>query len=95
MRIGIHPPPEEHHDHAGSTSLGRRLRHGDARRSHGATGHRVLRDGNDLLVLLEFPDSAAAQSFQSDPSLREALAHAGIQGAPDICLRSEAELVRY
>jgi hypothetical protein len=69
--------------------------HGDARRSHGATGHRVLRDGNDLLVLLEVPDSAAAQSFQSDPSLREALAHAGIQGAPDICLRSEAELVRY
>ena len=70
-------------------------RHDAARRSHGATGHRVLRDGNDLLVLIEFPDTAAAQAFQSDPSLRAAMQNAGVQGAPDISLRAEAEQVQY
>ncbi len=69
--------------------------HSDVRRSHGATGHRVLRDGNDVLVLVEFPDAGAAQSFQSDTSLRAALQGAGIQGAPDISLRTEAEQVQY
>jgi hypothetical protein len=69
--------------------------HGEIRRSHGATGHRVLRDGNDILVLLEFPDEAAAQSFQADTSLRAALQEAGVQGPPDVSLRTEAEQVRY
>jgi uncharacterized protein (DUF1330 family) len=69
--------------------------HGGARQSHGATGHRVLRDGNDLLVLVEFPDADAARSFQSDATLRLALSEAGIQGAPDISLRTEAEQVQY
>jgi hypothetical protein len=70
-------------------------KHDAARRSHGATGHRVLRDGNDLLVLIEFPDAAAAQAFQSDPALRTAMQDAGVQGAPDISLRAEAEEVQY
>jgi hypothetical protein len=69
--------------------------HSDIRRSHGATGHRVLRDGDDVLVLVEFPDVAAAQSFQSDSSLRVALQQAGIQGPPDVSLRTEAEQVQY
>jgi hypothetical protein len=69
--------------------------HANARRSHGATGHRVLRDGNDLLVLIEFPDASAAQAFQSDPALRTAMQDAGVQGAPDISLRAEAERVQY
>jgi uncharacterized protein (DUF1330 family) len=69
--------------------------HDSGRRGHGATGHRVLRDGNDLLVLIEFPDAAAAQAFQSDPALRTAMQNAGVQGAPDISLRAEAEQVRY
>lgn len=64
-------------------------------RSHGATGHRVLRDGDDVLVLLEFPDASAAESFKADPSLRTALQNAGVQGVPDISMRTEAELVRY
>ncbi len=69
--------------------------HAGVRRSHGATGHRVLRDGNDVLVLLEFPDASSAESFQSDQTLRTALQHAGVQGTPDISVRSEAEQVRY
>ena len=69
--------------------------HASIRRDHGATGHRVLRDGNDVLVLVEFPDAGAAQSFQSDPTLREALQNAGIEGPPDISLRTEDEQVQY
>ena len=69
--------------------------HAGVRRSHGATGHRVLRDGNDLLVLLEFPDASAAEAFQSDQTLRTAFQNAGVQGAPDISMRTEAEQVRY
>ena len=69
--------------------------HAGARLSHGATGHRVLRDGNDLLVLLEFPNDAAAQAFRADQSLRTAMEKAGVQGAPDITVRTEAEQVRY
>jgi len=69
--------------------------HGSVRRSHGAIGHRVLRDGNDILVLLEFPDDAAAEAFQSDPSLRTAMQNAGVVAAPDISLRTEAEQVAY
>ncbi len=70
-------------------------KHDAARRSHGATGHRVLRDGNDLLVLIEFPDAAAAQAFQADPSLRTAMQNAGVQGAPDITVRVEADRAQY
>ena len=69
--------------------------HGEVRRTHGSTGYRVLRDGNDILVLLEFPDDSAAAAFQADPSLRTAMDKAGVQGAPDISLRTESELVRY
>lgn len=69
--------------------------HDQVRRSHGATGHRVLRDGNDLLVLLEFPSDSAAAAFQADPSLGAAMAKAGVQGAPDISVRTESDQVRY
>ena len=69
--------------------------HGEARRRHGSTGHRVLRDGNDLLILLEFPSESAATAFSSDPSLRTAMEKAGVQGAPDISIRTESEQVSY
>jgi len=69
--------------------------HEKARRSHGATGHRVLRNGDDVLVLIEFPDEASAQSFQSDPSLPEVMARAGVIGAPDISMRSQTSQVQY
>ena len=69
--------------------------HEPVRRSHGATGHRVLRNGNDVLVLIEFPDAAGAQSFGADPSLREAMDRGGVVGAPDISLRTEASKAQY
>ena len=69
--------------------------HESARRHHGATGHRVLRDGNDILVLIDFdtPDQAAA--FSADPALKEAMANAGVTSAPDITVREDAEGLRY
>lgn len=69
--------------------------HADVRRSHGATGHRVLRDGNHLLVLIDFPDSAAATAFQADPSLREAMDRAGVVTAPDITVWTDVSEERY
>ena len=69
--------------------------HEKVRRSHGATGHRVLRDGNDILVLVEFPDATSAQSFQSDPSLGQVMAESGILGAPDITVRTQTSVEQY
>ena len=69
--------------------------HEKVRRSHGATGHRVLRDGDDVLVLVEFPDTASAQSFRSDPTLREVMTAAGVIGAPEITLRTQTSLEQY
>lgn len=69
--------------------------HDQNRRGHGSTGYRVLQDGNNVLALIEFPDAAAAASFQSDPSLREVMAKAGVVGAPDISLWSESSEDRY
>jgi hypothetical protein len=69
--------------------------HEKVRRSHGATGYRVLRDGNDLLVLIEFSDAAGADAFQADPSLKEAMHTAGVVGTPDISIRTEAGQEQY
>lgn len=69
--------------------------HDQARRSHGSTGYRVLQDGNSVLALIEFPDAAAAQAFQTDPKLGEIMASAGVIGAPDISTWSEASREMY
>ena len=69
--------------------------HEKVRRSHGATGHRVLRDGTDVLVLVEFPDDASADAFRTDPTLREVMSAAGVIGAPDITLRTQTSLEQY
>ena len=69
--------------------------HEATRRTHGATGHRVLRDGNDLLVLIDFPDAASAQAFTSDPALATAMHNGGVQGAPDVSVRTEASRAQY
>jgi hypothetical protein len=69
--------------------------HDEGRRSHGATGHRVLRDGNSVLALIEFPDTAAAQAFSADPALRAAMQDAGVIGAPEISLWSETSQEQY
>jgi heme-degrading monooxygenase HmoA len=69
--------------------------HADVRRSHGATGHRVLRDGQDVLVLIDFDSKEQAGAFTADPSLKAAMASAGVTGAPDIAIREEAEGLTY
>ena len=69
--------------------------HDAARRSHGSTGYRVLQDGNSVLALIEFPDAASAQAFQTDPSLGEVMDKAGVVGAPDISIWSEAYQEQY
>jgi hypothetical protein len=69
--------------------------HDAARRSHGSTGYRVLQDGNSVLALIEFPDAASAQAFQTDPKLGDAMARAGVIGAPDISTWSEASREMY
>jgi hypothetical protein len=65
--------------------------HSDVRKSHGATKDRVFRDGNDVLVLIDFPDEALVQKFLVDSSLAEAKERGGVQGAPEIRFLSEVE----
>jgi hypothetical protein len=55
----------------------------------------VLQDGNSVLALIEFPDAASAQAFQTDPKLGEVMAGAGVIGAPDISTWSEASKEMY
>jgi hypothetical protein len=69
--------------------------HDEARRAHGATAHRIVRDGNLVTALVDFPDSATAESFIEDPSLRDAMAHAGVAGAPSIKYNEDIENVTY
>jgi hypothetical protein len=69
--------------------------HDDGRRDHGATGYRVLRDGDVVLALIEFPDAASAQAFKTDPRLREVMDKAGVIGTPDVSIWSEAEREQY
>ena len=57
------------------------------RAQHGCTGQRVMRlpdDGNGLFITHDFPTVEQAESFAHDPSLREAMGRAGVQGAPRI-----------
>lgn len=65
------------------------------RRGHGAIGHRVLSNGNDALVLVDFPDESSARAMQSDPALRAAFQEAGLQGPPDMRIWTESEQAQY
>ncbi len=69
--------------------------HEGVRRGHGATGHRVLRDGQDVLVLIDFDTQEQAGAFTADPSLKQAMANATVAGTPDITIREETEGLRY
>jgi hypothetical protein len=69
--------------------------HAKVRRGHGSTGHQVLRDGNDVLALLEFPDASSAQAFQQDPSLGEAMQRAGVVSKPEVSVWSQVDEETY
>lgn len=64
--------------------------HASVRSGHGATAQRVLHDGNNILVLIDFPDAASAQAFMADPSLHDAMSEGGVIGAPDVSVLVEA-----
>jgi quinol monooxygenase YgiN len=72
--------------------------HGAVRRSHGALGHRLYRvagDPQDVVIVNTFRDAAGAQAFMNDPSLPEAMQRAGVEGAPQITVAEQAEIVDY
>ena len=67
--------------------------HGAVRKGHGTTGETVLRDAgdpNEVLVLTYWPSGTEAQAFLGDPSLKDAMARAGVVGAPRIEVYEEA-----
>jgi len=68
--------------------------HADSRKSHGATKDRVFRDGNDVLVLIDFPDEVRAQQFLTASSLAQATEKGGVL-AREIRLLSEVEAENF
>ena len=69
--------------------------HASVRSGHGMTGYRLLRDGDTVLGIFEFPDDASVQAFTQDPSLGAAMREGGVVGAPDIYTLTEVEQVQY
>ena len=72
--------------------------HGEVRRSHGATGHRLyhsLDDAGAVTIVNEFPDEASARAFLADPSLRDAMARAGVDSEPLVRVCQTEEVVTY
>ncbi len=72
--------------------------HQIVREKHGATRHWLYRsteDPNDLILTVEFPTTEAAQGFVADPSLKEAMDRAGVEGPPTIIFCTEIETVSY
>lgn len=69
--------------------------HEDNRRLHHSTGHRVLRDGNAITALVDFPDRTSAEEFVSDPALREVMAKAGVVGSPQIDYLESVDGISY
>ncbi len=68
------------------------------RKSHGATGHiilRVLDDPNDVVVLNRFGSRQQAEAFAADPLLKEAMDRAGVVGEPHLTWAEEVENVEY
>lgn len=70
-------------------------RNTDFRVSHGATGHRVYRDGNTVVVLVEFPAPDAGAAFLADPELQTRMKEAGVVGQPDTAVVTEVDVRGY
>lgn len=72
--------------------------HGEVRRQHGSRGASVTRsvaDPNTLLVVNDFETVEGAQAFAGDQSLRDAMARAGVSGAPQVWITEEADSVPH
>ena len=63
------------------------------RRGLGVTGQAVYQsvsDPNDVTAWHDFSTQEAAEAFASSPQLRDAMQHAGVQGAPEVWLTTAA-----
>ena len=72
--------------------------HEAVRRSHGEIEHRVYRDihdANRVVIHNDFPSEDAARGFLEDPSLKEAMGRAGVEGEPGIAFIERAERKVY
>jgi quinol monooxygenase YgiN len=72
--------------------------HESVRRAHGEIEHRVYRDIHDpnrVIVHNDFPSEEAARGFMEDPSLKDAMARAGVEGEPGISLIERVERKAY
>ena len=72
--------------------------HEGVRRSHGEIEHRIYRDIHDpnrVVVHNDFPSEDAAKAFMEDPSLKEAMERAGVEGEPGIGWIERAERKVY
>ncbi|SNT29491.1 hypothetical protein [Rhodococcoides kyotonense] len=69
--------------------------HQDNRRAHGATGHRIYRDGNDITVLTHFPDRRSVDEFLADPALANVVAVAGFVDPPVTVICDDADSQTY
>jgi voltage-gated potassium channel Kch len=72
--------------------------HGEIRRSHGATGHAILRatdDPNTLVIVNDFSTVEGARAFATDPSLPDVMQRAGVDGAPQVWICEEEESETY
>jgi hypothetical protein len=61
----------------------------EERRGLGVTAQAVYRsvaDPNDVTACHDFSSQEAAEAFASSPQLRDAMQHAGVQGAPEVWL---------
>ena len=52
--------------------------------------HRLVGDGNDLLVVHQFETADAAQAFFNSGALRDGMERAGVQGPPTIDIFQDA-----
>ena len=72
--------------------------HEGVRRGHGEIEHRVYRDIHDpnrVIVHNDFPSEDAARGFMEDPSLKDAMERAGVEGEPGISFIDRAERKVY
>ena len=72
--------------------------HEEVRRSHGEVEHRIYRDMQDrnrVVVHNDFPSEEAARGFLEDPSLKEAMSRAGVEGEPGVAVIERAERKVY
>ena len=65
----------------------------DVQREGGVTSesvHRLVGDGNDILVVHRFDTPDAAEAFFKNDDLREGMRKAGVQGPPSIAIFQDA-----